>query len=239
MGCLWLTKGRRQYCPSDLPLRSIPPTPAVWVPPAYGRGWPGSSGQHRLRPCISTPGQHRFTALAYPLHTSSLSAIPLICGRLGMPGLGCNKQYCPSDLPLRSIPPTPAVWAPPACGRGWPGSSGQHRLRPMHIHSCTLQPALQSPSFVVDWICLDWAAISSIVLRTFRCAPSLPHLRCGPRPLTAAGGQGPQDNTAYGLHIHSCIHQPALQLLPAQFHRNFPLCSLPLRCICGLALTDW
>ncbi len=23
--------------------------------PAYGRGWPGSSEQHRLRPCISTP----------------------------------------------------------------------------------------------------------------------------------------------------------------------------------------
>ena len=28
-----------------------------------------------------------------------------------------------------------------------------------------IKPALQSPSFVVDWICRDWAAISSIVLR--------------------------------------------------------------------------
>ena len=63
------------------------------------------------------------------------------------------------------------MWAPPAYGRGWPGSSGQHCLRPLHIHSCTLQPALP--------------------------------------------------------------------LLPAQFHRNFPLCSLPLRCICDLTLTDW
>ena len=68
---------RKRYCPSDLPLRSIPPTAlccsfAEWsqavlsfgpsaslhpptpdgaVPPAYGRGWPGSSGQHCLRPC--------------------------------------------------------------------------------------------------------------------------------------------------------------------------------------------
>ena len=41
--------------------------------------------------------------------------------------------------------------------------------------------------------------VSSIVLRTFRCATSLPlRFACGPRPLTAAGGQGPQDNTAYG-----------------------------------------
>ncbi len=31
------------------------PAPRLHVPPpAYGRGWPGSSGQHRLRPCIST-----------------------------------------------------------------------------------------------------------------------------------------------------------------------------------------
>ena len=34
---------RKQYCPSDLPLRSIPPTALrLWAPPAYGRGWPGS-----------------------------------------------------------------------------------------------------------------------------------------------------------------------------------------------------
>ncbi len=34
-------------------------------------------------------------------------------------------------------------------------------------------------------------AASGVVLRTFRFAPSLPRLRRGPRPLTAAGGQGP------------------------------------------------
>ena len=112
-------------------------------------------------------------------------------------------------------------------------------LTTMHIHSIH-QACLQSPSFVVDWVCRDWAAISSIVLRTFRFAPSLPHLRCGPRPLTAAGGLGPQDNTAYG----PCISTHAHSSLPCSFCRRsstetFPLCSLPLRCICGLTLTDW
>ena len=107
---------RKRYCPSDLPLRSIPPraapewrgksfswskwwsqavlsfgpsaslhppTPDGAVSPAYGRGWPGSSGQHRLRPC-------------HPL-------LPFIAK---------------------------VARSSPAYGRGWPGSSGQHRLRP-------------------------------------------------------------------------------------------------------------
>ena len=96
---------------------------------------------------------------AYPLmHTPACPAIPFICGRLDMPGLGCNKQYCPSDLPLRSIPPTP---------------------------------------------------------------------RCGPRPLAAAGGQGPQDNTAYDLHIHSCTLKPAPKLLPTRFTAILPFCFIP------------
>ncbi len=38
MGAPVMGGRRKQYCPSDLPLRSIPPTPAVWVPPAYGHG---------------------------------------------------------------------------------------------------------------------------------------------------------------------------------------------------------
>jgi len=57
--------------------------------------------------------------------------------------------------------------------------------------------------------------VSSIVLRTFRFAPSLPlRCACGPRPLTAAGGQGPQDSTAYDPCInpqypsHACQHGP-------------------------------
>ena len=68
--------------------------------------------------------------------------------------------------------------------------------------------------------------VSSIALRTFRSASSLPHLRCGPRPLTAAGGQGPQDNTAYGpAHIHSC------RLLPARSTRKLSISTIP-PCAC-------
>jgi len=40
--------GRKGCCPSDLPLRSIPPTALRLWAPLYGRGWPGSSGQHPL-----------------------------------------------------------------------------------------------------------------------------------------------------------------------------------------------
>ena len=69
--------------------------------------------------------------------------------------------------------------------------------------------------------------VSSTVLRTFRSASSLPHLRCGPRPLTAAGGQGPQDNTAYDLHIHSCTLKPAPKLLPTRFTAILPFCFIP------------
>jgi len=43
---------------------------------------------------------------------------------------------------------------------------------------------------------VDVVVASGIVPRTFRSAPSSHALRRGPRPLTAAGGQGPQDNTA-------------------------------------------
>ena len=74
--CFCSLAGRKVYCPSDLPLRSIPST-------------------------------HRAVVL-----------------------LGGRKRYCPSDLPLRSIPPRALRLRVPAYGRGWPGSSGQHRLRP-------------------------------------------------------------------------------------------------------------
>ena len=67
------------------------------------------------------------------------------------------------------------------------------RLEPQVIPPTAL---LQSPGMVVR----------DVALRTFRFAPSLPRrFACGPRPLTAAGGQGPQDNTAYdpATSIHS------------------------------------
>ena len=88
-----LLSGLKRYCPSDLPLRSIPPRLTARCLPLtaaggqgpQGRGWPGSSGQHRLRPC-------------HPL-------LPFIA----------------------KVARTSSAY-----GRGWPGSSGQHRLRPMH-----------------------------------------------------------------------------------------------------------
>ena len=46
---------RKRCCPSGPSASLHPPTPYGAVPPAYGRGWPGSSGQHRLRPCTSAP----------------------------------------------------------------------------------------------------------------------------------------------------------------------------------------
>ena len=55
-----------------------PPTPDGAVPPAYGRGWPGSSGQHRLR----------------PMHKSTV-AIPCL------PARSTHKPFAP--LPLTSL----------------------------------------------------------------------------------------------------------------------------------------
>ena len=106
-----------------------PPTPDGAVPPAYGRGWPGSSGQHRLRPCHpllpfiakvartspaygrgwpGSSGQHRLR----PMHKSTV-AIPCLPAwstrklsistipPLRLPGLSTRKQFAP--LPLTSL----------------------------------------------------------------------------------------------------------------------------------------
>ena len=68
--------------------------------------------------------------------------------------------------------------------------------RPLRCFSLgTSAPLILSPGMVVR----------DVALRTFRFAPSLPlRYACGPRPLTAAGGQGPQDNTRLRpLHFRS------------------------------------
>ncbi|MBQ1700107.1 MAG: hypothetical protein II029_06535, partial [Bacteroidales bacterium] len=61
-----------------------PPTPDGAVPPAYDRGWPGSSGQHRLRPCISAtsftpplPKTARIASRLRPRVARVLRATPL------------------------------------------------------------------------------------------------------------------------------------------------------------------
>ena len=72
-------------------------------------------------------------------------------------------------------------------------------------------------------IAVNSITVGGIALRTFRFAPSLPlRFACGPRPLTAAGGQGPQDNTAYDpAHIHSC------RLLPARSTLKLSISTIP------------
>ena len=97
---------RKRYSPSDLPLRSIPPRLTARCLPLTAAGGQGPQGNT----ASLHPPQLRFAVL-------------LLSGR---------KRYSPSDLTLRSIPPRLTARCPPAYGRGWPVSSGQHRLRPMH-----------------------------------------------------------------------------------------------------------
>ena len=94
--------------------RELPPTAfrTSCLPPPFAR-----AASHRVSHELPT---------TLPIHPATLRFVVSVAWR-------GRKVYCPSDLPLRSIPPTALrLWAPPAYGRGWPGSSGQHRLRPMH-----------------------------------------------------------------------------------------------------------
>ena len=195
--------------------------------PLTAAGGQGPLDNTAYGPWISTP--YIKPALQSPSHTSSLPAIPFICGRLGMPGLGCNKQYCPSDLPLRSIPPTPAVWAPPAYGRGWPGSSGQHRLRPayplMHSQTCPEAPAdaiHRNPSVLLHPLgctcgspLTDWRTI-----RNGRPAPS---------PLDLHGKQRAWKRPMY-LSVESA--QPLSRSVHMQ---NRGQTERPWRALCGIS----
>ena len=126
-----------------------PPTPDGAVPPAYGRGWPGSSGQHRLRPCISTlsftPPRSKAARTAsrlrprmarvlrttplttmhihYFLHTTPLQGcsyrLPLTAA--GGKGPQGNTAYDHAYPLFPSHHPAPRLHVPPpAYGRGWP-----------------------------------------------------------------------------------------------------------------------
>ena len=140
-----------------------------------------------------------------------------------------RKQYCPSDLPLRFIPPTPAVWAPPAYGRGWPGSSGQHRLRPayplMHSQTCPEAPAdaiHRNPSVLLHPLgctcgspLTDWRTI-----RNGRPAPS---------PLDLHGKQRAWKRPMY-LSVESA--QPLSRSVHMQ---NRGQTERPWRALCGIS----
>ena len=102
------------------------PRLAAWAPPAYGRGWPGS---FRTTPLATQ---------AHPLHPSHAlrhRSLPLTAA--GGQGPQDNTACAPST----SAPSLPrlAAWAPPAYGRGWPGSfrttlltTQAHPLHPSH-----------------------------------------------------------------------------------------------------------
>ena len=68
----------------------------------------------------------------------------------------------------------------------------------------------------------DGGVVSSIVLRTFRFAPSLPHLRCGSLPLTAAGGQGPLGQHRLRPCTHPFLPSTALQPWLPAYGRGWP-----------------
>ena len=131
--------------------------------------------------------------------------------------VGSRKRYCPSDLPLRSIPPTALrLWAPPAYGRGWPGSAGQHRIRPYNFNPFLLRCAsLVGPAYGRGWP----GSFRTTPPTTLQLQSITPPLRftCEPRPLTAAGGQGPS-----GQHrLRPCNFNPLL-LRCAEGHGNRP-----------------
>ncbi len=110
---------RKRCCPSGPSASLHPPTPYGAVPPAYGRGWPGS---FRTTP-LATMHIH------YLLHTTPLQGctyrLPLTAA--GGQGPQDNTAYDHAP-PLH--PSHCAALVGPSYGRGWPGSSGQHRLRP-------------------------------------------------------------------------------------------------------------
>ncbi len=109
-------------------IRSIPPTPSAWAPPAYGRGWPGSSGQYRLRP------KHIRSIPPTPCGVGPARLRPRVA-RVLQDNTACDPSTSAPSLPRL------AARASPAYGRGWPGSSGQHRLRPC-IHRA---PSIRVP----------------------------------------------------------------------------------------------
>ena len=132
------------------------------------------------------------------------------------PLLRCMFEGRDRKILLRCIPPhTLATWLPPfswskRCSQTALSFGPSASLRP---DLCAASPFGPSALLILS----PGMVVRDVALRTFRFAPSLPlRYACGPRPLTAAGGQGPQDNT----------------LTPCNFNP-----SLPLRYACGPRFT--
>ena len=138
---------RKRCCPSGPSASLHPPTPYGAVPPAYGRGWPGS---FRTTP-LATMHIHYF------LHTTPsprLHVPPPAYGR-GWPGPFRTTPL--TTMHLRVDLPTPDGAVPPAYGRGWPGSFRTTPLTTMHwgfiSSSLTARRPLSGTGY--PWACPD------------------------------------------------------------------------------------
>ena len=110
----WWVGSRKRYCPSDLPLRRSHRQ--------YGRKGccPADLPLRSIPP--------RLTARCPPLTAA------------GGQGPQDNTSYGPATS-IHSSSAALRLWAPPAYGRGWPGSAGQHRLRPCNFNPFLLRYA--------------------------------------------------------------------------------------------------
>ena len=155
-------------------------------------------------------------------------AIPFICGRLGMPGLGCNKRYCPSDLPLRSIPPTPCcgsllrprvarvLWTTPLTACAYPL---------MHTPACPAASAGAVPQELS-------ALLPPLALHLWFSAYGLVNIRNGrpvPSPLDLHGKQRAWKRPMY-LSVESA--QPLSRSVHMQ---NRGQTERPWRALCGIS----
>ncbi len=121
---------RKRCCPSGPSASLHPPTPYGAVPPAYGRGWPGS---FRTTP-LATMHIH------YLLHTTPLQGCTYRLPLTAAGGQGPSGQHrlrtCISTTSFTPPPLQGCTYRLPLTAAGGQGPSGQHRLRP-----CTSAPS--------------------------------------------------------------------------------------------------
>ena len=124
---------RKRCCPSGPSASLHPPTPYGAVPPAYGRGWPGS---FRTTP-LATMHIH------YLLHTTPLQGCTYRLPLTAAGGQGPSGQHrlrtCISTTSFTPPPLQGCTYRLPLTAAGGQGPSGQHRLRP-----CTGASSLQA-----------------------------------------------------------------------------------------------
>ena len=110
--------------------------------------------------------------------------------------------------------PRLSAWAPPAYGRGWPGSAGRYRLRPKHIRSIPPTPCGVGP-----------ARLRSRVARARRTIS-----------LTTRHISAPADSSRAVLNIHIQSLTIPIRPLPSRYSpghpRTFPTFPPPVLHLC-------